>query len=82
MKRYDDQKERRKLYVYFILMCLFGLATLAGGILVLRFQYNALFSLAPALGAILFSVLCKRVRLRIRREADAESLHENEIDRE
>lgn len=82
MKRFDYQKEKRRLYAYFILMCVFGIGTLVGGILVLRCHYNALFSLAPAVGAIVFSLLCKGTRLRIRREANAEPFDENEKARE
>ncbi len=67
MREYNYKREKIKLTVFFILMVLFAVATLIGGIMVIRFRYSAAYSLFPALATILFSILCKHTRKTIQK---------------
>ena len=66
-KEYDYDKEKKKLTLFFLLMILFAIATVLGGIMVIRMGYNSLYSVIPALITLTFSSLCKQVRKRIQR---------------
>ncbi len=69
-KEYDSKREKRKLIVFFILMILFSVLTLIGGILVIRCYYHSLYSLFPALSTLIFLFLCKRTRKKIQKHEE------------
>ncbi len=64
------EKQRKKIYlwVFFSFMSFFGALTFCGGLFVVYRYYNTLFSVVPALLALVFLFLCRSTRKSLQRE--------------